>query len=133
MVSALQDEIRGCEFPMTAEELARAYATRGSEGRPGLTESAGTRYLEVGRNKEGFWTGDEFCEQTSGGYHGLPRGDLPRKTARHGSPSLLWVRYEKQRDGGLYLSAMMSVKRAGAQEYTMRSAIATDRCLLSKW
>ena len=63
MVSAFQDEIRGFGFEMTSEELARVNAFRSVNGRPALKDTPGTRFLEYGKNKDGYWNYDMFAEQ----------------------------------------------------------------------
>ena len=60
MVSAFQDEIRGFGFPMSPEELARVNASAQRAGKLELKESPGVRFLEYGKNKEGYWTYDQF-------------------------------------------------------------------------
>ena len=64
MVSAFQDEIRGFGFPMTDTELARVNLFRASVGRPALETSPGMRFLNPGKNRDGYWTFKEFEEQT---------------------------------------------------------------------
>ena len=63
MLSAMQDEIRGFGFPMTAAELARVNAFRELRGRPPLDCSPGVRFLNYGKNKEGYWDYDMFAKQ----------------------------------------------------------------------
>lgn len=63
MVSAFQDEIRGFGFRMTGEELARVNAFRSVHGHPALKDTPGTRFLEYGKNKDGYWNYDMFAEQ----------------------------------------------------------------------
>lgn len=54
MVSAFQDEIRGFGFPMTDTELARVNLFRASVGRPALETSPGMRFLNPGKNRDGY-------------------------------------------------------------------------------
>ena len=58
MTSAFQDEVRGLGFPMTAEELTEVNQYRATHGREPLSESPGTRHLDYGVNKEGYWNFD---------------------------------------------------------------------------
>ena len=62
-LSGVQDEIRGAGFPMTAEELATANAFRATRGRKPLDCSPGMRFLDFGKNKDGYWDYDKFLEQ----------------------------------------------------------------------
>lgn len=50
MLSAVQDEHRGYDFPITGEELARLNEFRGRLCRPPLTELPGIWFLEFGKN-----------------------------------------------------------------------------------
>lgn len=63
MVSAFQDEMRGFGFPMTADELARVNEFRKVRGRATLDSSPGVRFLNYGKNKEGYWDYDMFAKQ----------------------------------------------------------------------
>ena len=63
MVYGFQDEIRGFGFPMTPEELTRVNASEVRAGKPELKESPGIRFLEYGKNREGYWTYDQFVAQ----------------------------------------------------------------------
>ena len=50
---------------MTEAELATVNAYRLEAGRAPLTESPGIRYLNYGKNKDGYWTYEHFSEQVS--------------------------------------------------------------------
>jgi len=66
MVSGFQYEIRGFGFPMTAHQLNRVNehcAKKYSGAKPALTASPGVRFLDYGKNKEGYWTYEHFKVQ----------------------------------------------------------------------
>jgi hypothetical protein len=71
MVSAVQDKVRGFQFPMTEDELRRVNAFRATGAcrseneRTPLTESPGLRFLKYGKNKEGYWDYDMFAAQVA--------------------------------------------------------------------
>lgn len=63
MVSAFQCETRGFGFPLTEAELVKINEFRERHGRPALRTSPGLRFMQHGKNREGFWGYAEFEEQ----------------------------------------------------------------------
>lgn len=63
MVSAVQDEWTGFGLNLTPEQLAKVNIQRLIDGLSPFVESPGIRYLEYGKNKEGYWDFEEFNEQ----------------------------------------------------------------------
>jgi hypothetical protein len=63
MVSAVQDEWTGFGFNLTAEQLAKINAQRVIDKLAPFVDSPGIRYLEYGKNKEGYWDFEKFNEQ----------------------------------------------------------------------
>lgn len=63
MVSGFKDEIRGFGHPLVAEELALLNTFRRVRGREALTASPAVRFLSYGKNKDGYWTYEQFAEQ----------------------------------------------------------------------
>jgi hypothetical protein len=63
MTSAMQDEIRGFGFPMTAGELECVNAYRALRGRPPLDCSPGVRFLNYGKNRDDYWNYEMFAKQ----------------------------------------------------------------------
>jgi len=67
MVSGFVDEQRGFGCPGTAEELERVNAARdelyGPGTKPKLEASPGVRFLEYGKNKDGYWTAADMAKQ----------------------------------------------------------------------
>jgi len=58
--------MRGFGFTMCEEELARVNAWRAKRydgTKPELTGSPGVRFLEYGKNRDGYWTAAMFAEQ----------------------------------------------------------------------
>jgi hypothetical protein len=63
MVSAVQDEWTGFGFRFTDEQLTRVNAQRVRDGLKPFDSSPGIRFLDYGKNKEGYWDFDKFNEQ----------------------------------------------------------------------
>lgn len=63
MVSGFKDEIRGFGHPLMPEELHLVNAFRKARGRNPLTSSPAVRFLSYGKNKDGYWTYENFAEQ----------------------------------------------------------------------
>ena len=63
MVSAMQDEIRGFGFPLTAAELERVNEFRKKRGRAALDASPGVRFLNYGKGRDGYWDYEHFAKQ----------------------------------------------------------------------
>ncbi|KAL1530848.1 hypothetical protein AB1Y20_001743 [Prymnesium parvum] len=63
MVSGFKDELRGFGHPLTEDELLVVNCYREALGKQPLKGSPGVRFLQYGKNKEGYWTFDHFAEQ----------------------------------------------------------------------
>jgi hypothetical protein len=66
MVSGVVDEVRGFGFPMTSEEIERVNQWRTQRyggSKANLLGSPGVRFLDYGKNKEGYWNYEMFNEQ----------------------------------------------------------------------
>lgn len=66
MCSGFVDEFRGFGLPLTADELAKVNAWRAARYgglKTPLAGSPGVRFLDNGKNKEGYWTYEHFREQ----------------------------------------------------------------------
>ncbi|CAB1114308.1 unnamed protein product [Ectocarpus sp. CCAP 1310/34] len=63
MVSAFQDERHGFGLPLTDDVLQAVNARRKEKGKEDLTRSPDLRFLQHGKNKDGYWGYDEFKEQ----------------------------------------------------------------------
>ncbi|CAN0453430.1 unnamed protein product, partial [Pylaiella littoralis] len=63
MVSAFQDDRHGFGLPLTDDVLQAVNARRKEKGKEVLTRSSGLRFLQYGKNKDGYWGYDEFKEQ----------------------------------------------------------------------
>lgn len=125
MVSAFQDEIRGFGFEMTSEELARVNAFRSVNGRPALKDTPGTRFLEYGKNKDGYWNYDMFAEQcvdVMDCFEVLYPGWQLVMEVDHSSG------HAKYREDGLHVGNM-NVKWGGVKGGEMRDTKVTAACL----
>ncbi len=65
MVSAVTDEQRSFGFSMTNSELERVniWRRRRDPAKELLTQSPGLITLEIGANREGYWTSVQFSKQ----------------------------------------------------------------------
>ncbi|CAM9669057.1 unnamed protein product, partial [Sphacelaria rigidula] len=63
MVSAIQCEVLGFGVDLVNGTLAKVNEFRKSVGRPELTCSPGLRFIEYGKNRDGYWGFKEFEEQ----------------------------------------------------------------------
>ena len=124
MVSAFQDETRGFGLPLSVEELARVNDTRRGKGRPPLKESPGTRFLVPGKNKEGYWTYDDFERQTIDIMDCLEEVEPEKQLAIEVDHS---AGHAKYRPDGLHV-ANMNVKYGGKQK-VLRDSVMTEGCL----
>jgi hypothetical protein len=61
--SAFVDPYRGMGFPMTNNELEIVNEFRRIKGRSPLLISPGLRYLNYGKNKDGYWNYEKFRQQ----------------------------------------------------------------------
>ena len=62
-LSGTQSELRGAGFPMSAAELETVNSYRARRGRPPLDCSPGMRFLDFGKNKDGYWDYEKFRQQ----------------------------------------------------------------------
>lgn len=124
MVSAFQDEIRGFGFRISERELAEVNAFRATRGRDALDASPGTRFLELGASKEGYWTGEMFFEQAMDLLDCFETLYPDRQVIMEVDHS---SGHAKLRVGGLYTQTMNA--KWGGKAAGMRDTAATAECL----
>ena len=122
MTSASVGELRGFGFPMTREELAKVNELRAARKRPPLSCSPGLRFLDYGKNKEGYWDFEMFKEQTI--------DFMDAFEALHPDWQLEWEvdwssGHAKYREGALNVNSM-GVKYGGKQKTPRESKIPSD-------
>ena len=64
-LSGTQSELLGVGFPLTAAELEIVNSFRARRGRPPLDCSPGMRFLDFGKNKDGYLDYEKFLQQVT--------------------------------------------------------------------
>lgn len=125
MVSGFQDEIRGFGFAMTEAELLCVNTFRATQKRKPIEASPGLRYLDYGKNKEGYWNFDMFdvqCVDIMDCFEVLyPQRQLVMEVDHSAG-------HAKYREDGLYVGNI-NVKWGGAKGGGMRNTKVTESCL----
>ncbi|CAN0430198.1 unnamed protein product, partial [Pylaiella littoralis] len=121
MVSAFQDERNGFGLPLPGDVLAQVNAKRALDDKPALKRSPGVRYLEYGKNKDGYWGYDKFKEQIEDVLDAAEclEPDLQLTVEIDHSSG-----HTKQREDGLHVSNM-NVKYGGKQK-VLRDTVVTE-------
>ncbi|CAB1104406.1 unnamed protein product [Ectocarpus sp. CCAP 1310/34] len=124
MVSAFQDERHGFGLPLTDDVLQAVNARRKEKGKEVLTRSPGLRFLQYGKNKDGYWGYDEFKEQIEDVLDVLDVFEPDMQVVveiDHSSG------HTRQREDGLHVGNM-NVKYGGKQK-VLRDTVMTEGCL----
>ncbi|CAM9660150.1 unnamed protein product [Ectocarpus sp. 12 AP-2014] len=124
MVSAFQDERHGFGLPLTDDVLQAVNARRKEKGKEVLTRSPGLRFLQYGKNKDGYWGYDEFKEQIEDVLDVLDVVEPDMQVVveiDHSSG------HTRQREDGLHVGNM-NVKYGGKQK-VLRDTVMTEGCL----
>jgi hypothetical protein len=124
MVSAFQDEIRGFGFAMTADELKSWNADRVRRGKPVMERSPGLRFLQYGKNKDGWWDYDMFADQCADVIDAFEYLYPDRQLAQEVDHS---SGHGKYKPDGLLATAMN--KTYGGKQRSMRDTVVDDKCL----
>ncbi|CAM9872720.1 unnamed protein product, partial [Pylaiella littoralis] len=124
MVSAIQDERYGFGLPISDSSLDSVNDERKKDGKPPLTRSPGKRFLDYGKNKDGYWGYEAFKEQVVDVldvYEWL-EPDVQVVVEVHHSSG-----HAKHREDGLHVSNM-NVKYGGKQK-VLRDSVMTEGCV----
>ncbi|CAM9599800.1 unnamed protein product, partial [Pylaiella littoralis] len=124
MVSAFQDERYGFGLPISDAELESVNAIRKEQGKKKLTRSPGKRFLDYGKNKDGYWNFEMFKEQVVDvlDVYEFLEPDMQVVVEVDHSAG-----HAKQREDGLHVSNM-NVKYGGKQK-VLRDTVMVEGCL----
>ena len=126
MISAFQSAYRGFGFDLTKEELVVVNNYRRIKfNRPPLVSSPGFRFLNMGKNNEGYWDYEQFKIQVTDMMDTVEAlyGDMQIAfEVDHSSNHL------KKKEDGLDVGAM-NLYYGGKQRTCMRNTIVTADCL----